>query len=346
VPPLTLGPSPRSGEREAFFATIVGTCERPELLQILIFRMKKNPLNMTVGALLILIFGLLLFLFQVRTSEVAVVTTFGKPMRQLTEPGLYLKAPWPIQKVHKLDKRIQNFESKFDEALTPDGYNLIVAVYAGWRISEPAAFFPKFAGGSVAEAERALQEIVRDAKSAVIGQHPFNHFISVNEQELKFAEIEREMLQRVQSRLQTNNYGIDVAFLGIKKLGLPESVTSEVFNRMGKEREVLVSAIEGEGNARADLIRAEANKKAAKLVSDAEAEALRIRGDAESKAAEALQTMNQEPELANFLLRLSGLENFLRERTTLILDQSTSPLDLLNRSANSTPNPAPARAAK
>ena len=149
--------------------------------------MKKNPLNMAVGAVLIVIFALLLFLFQVRTSEVAVVTTFGKPTRQITDAGLYAKWPWPIQKVHKLDKRIQNFESKFDEALTPDGYNLLVAVYAGWRISEPAAFFPKFAGGSVTEAERALQEIIRDAKSAVIGQHPFNHFISVNAQELNTA---------------------------------------------------------------------------------------------------------------------------------------------------------------
>src|SRR6266545_4765040 len=158
--------------------------------------MKKNPLNLVVGALLILIFGLLLFLFQVRTSEVAVVTTFGKPTREITNGGLYAKAPWPIQKVHKLDKRIQNFESKFDEAFTPDGYNLIVAVYAGWRIREPAVFFPKFAGGSITNAERSLQEIIRDAKSAVIGQHPFNHFISVNENELKFVEIESNMLVR------------------------------------------------------------------------------------------------------------------------------------------------------
>src|SRR5215212_9986732 len=103
--------------------------------------MKKNPLNMAVGALLILIFGLLLFLFQVRTSEVAVVTTFGKPTRPITDPGLYIKAPWPIQKVHKLDKRVQNFESKFEEMSTPDGFNLLVMVYAGWRISEPTLFF-------------------------------------------------------------------------------------------------------------------------------------------------------------------------------------------------------------
>ncbi len=298
--------------------------------------MKNNPLNMAVGALLILIFALLLFLFQVRTSDVAVVTTFGKPTREITEPGLYAKWPWPIQKIQKLDKRIQNFETKFEETLTPDGYNLLVMVYAGWRISEPAAFFPKFAGGSVTEAERALEGIIRDAKNSVVGQHPFGHFISVNEKELKFAEIEAEILTRVQGRLRTNNYGMEVEFLGIKKLGLPESVTKEVFSRMGAERQVLVSKIESEGNARASNIRAEADRNAAKLVSDAEAEAVRIRGDAESQAAQSLQTMNQEPELANFLLRLAGLEMFLRERTTLILDQNTSPLDLLNRPAQIT----------
>ena len=292
--------------------------------------MKNNPLNMAVGAVLIVIFALLLFLFQVRTSDVAVVTTFGKPTRQITEPGLYAKWPWPIQKIQKLDKRIQNFETKFEETLTPDGYNLLVMVYAGWRISEPAAFFPKFAGGSVTEAERVLEGIIRDAKNSVVGQHPFGHFISVNEKELKFAEIEGEILARVQGRLRTNNYGMEVAFLGIKKLGLPESVTKEVFSRMGAERQVLVSKIESEGSARASNIRAEADRNAAKLVSDADAEAVRIRGDAESQAAQSLQTMNQEPELANFLLRLAGLEMFLRERTTLILDQNTSPLDLLN----------------
>lgn len=43
--------------------------------------MKRNPLTLVIGLVLILIFGLLLFTFQVRTTEVAVVTTFGKPTR-------------------------------------------------------------------------------------------------------------------------------------------------------------------------------------------------------------------------------------------------------------------------
>ena len=66
--------------------------------------MKKNPLNMAVGALLIVIFALLLFLFQVRVSEVAVVTTFGQPTRQITNAGLYAMAPWPMSGHTVFDK--------------------------------------------------------------------------------------------------------------------------------------------------------------------------------------------------------------------------------------------------
>ena len=49
--------------------------------------MKKNLLTIVIGAVLVVIFALLLFVFQVRQSEVAVVTTFGKPVQNITEPG-------------------------------------------------------------------------------------------------------------------------------------------------------------------------------------------------------------------------------------------------------------------
>ena len=45
--------------------------------------MKRNPLILTIGVLLIAMVFLLLFVFQVRQSEVVVVTTFGKPTRTL-----------------------------------------------------------------------------------------------------------------------------------------------------------------------------------------------------------------------------------------------------------------------
>jgi membrane protease subunit HflC len=98
---------------------------------------------------------------------------------------------------------------------------------------------------------------------------------------------------------------------------------------MQSERQVRVSEIEAQGTVAATSTRAKADSDAAKLISDAEAEAVRIRGEGEAAAAKSFEVFKQEPELANFLIQLTGLEIFLRERTTLVLDRNTSPLQLL-----------------
>ena len=87
--------------------------------------MKRNLITLITAAVLIVIFVLLLFTFQVRQSEVAVVTTFGRITGAPREPGLHLRWPWPIQQVYKFDERIQNFQDKFSENLTADSINLI-----------------------------------------------------------------------------------------------------------------------------------------------------------------------------------------------------------------------------
>lgn len=291
--------------------------------------MKRNLLTLIIGAVLIVIFALLLFTFQVRKSEVAVVTTFGKPTRPLTQPDLYLKWPWPIQKVYKFDQRIQTFEDqdKLTEGFTADNNTLLVKVYLGWRITAPDAFFPKFRDGSISAAERMLEGIVSNAKGAVVGQHKLADFINADETKLQFEAIENEMLGLVRAQLQTNDCGIQVEFLGIKKLGLPESVSQKVFDRMTAERTKLAAALEYQGKAEGVKIRSAADRQAGEALANAEAEATRIRGQGEAKAAELLPVFEKNPELANFELRLKALEA-LKERTTLILDARTPPFDL------------------
>src|SRR5258705_12898873 len=124
--------------------------------------MKRNPLTITIGALLIVVFFVLLTCGQVRKSTVVVITTFGKATRTLPDPGFYMKWPWPIQQAHVFDQRIQNFDDKFDEAQTFDHYTLLTMTYVGWKIKDPQAFFPKFANGSnpeaqIHEAERTME---------------------------------------------------------------------------------------------------------------------------------------------------------------------------------------------
>jgi len=173
-----------------------------------------------------------------------------------------------------------------------------------------------------------LQGLLRSAKSAVTGKHPLSDFVSASAQGAKFTTIENEMLAALQSQVRTNNYGLEIEFLGIKRLGLPESITSDVFEEMKKEREVLFSRLQAEGESEAAIIRSDADRKASELRSDAEGKATAIRGEADAKAANSLAVFNQNSELANFIFGLNALQDSLKERSILIIDQHVPPFDL------------------
>jgi membrane protease subunit HflC len=299
--------------------------------------MKKNLITIVIAAVLVVIFALLLFTFQVRQSEVAVLTTFGKPAaNNIDQPNLYFKWPWPIQQVYRFDQRVQNFEDKFSENLTADNTMLLTSVYVGWRISDAKEFFPKFAGGSVAAAQRQLETMLRSAKAAVIGKHNLSDFVNSDPAQLKFEAIEDEIKATVQGELAAQNYGISIEFLGVKKLGLPESVTQTVFDRMKSERQVLISKAQYEGEARATEIRSAAEREAANVIANATADATRIKGEGEAEAAKTLTVFQQNPELAIFLSQLDTLKDSLNQKSTLIFDERTPPFSLFqNLPANS-----------
>jgi modulator of FtsH protease HflC len=290
--------------------------------------MKRNVITVIVGAALVLIFALLLFAFQVRQSEVALVLTFGKPSaKPITAPGLYFKWPWPIQRVYKFDNRVQNFQDKFSQTLTADNNNLILTVYTGWRISDASAFYPKFLG-SVPAAQRALESMLRNAKNAVVGSNSLSAFVNSDPKQLKFDEMEKQIQAMVQSELSKDRYGIELEFVGFKKIELPESVTQSVFDRMKADRQRLISQEQYEGEKEASIIKSTADRQAAETIADANATAVRIQGEGEAEAAKVLPTFQQNPALANYLLRLTALQQSLNQKSTLIFDERTPPFDL------------------
>ncbi len=305
--------------------------------------MKRNSLSIIIGILLVFIFTLWLFFFQVRTTEVAVVTKFGRPSKQLTDPGIYFKWPWPVEKVWLLDKRVQNFEDKLTEGITRDNFNLLTSVYVGWKITNPTNFFPVFAvsANPIAEAEKQLERLLGNAKSAVVGGHPLSDFVSANDNGTNFVAIENEMLTVLKAQMQTNNYGLEVQFLGIKKLELPENVTQAVFERMTSERKVLAERLQSEGEAEAAKIRSDAERRAAELLANAGAKATQIKGEGEAAAAKYLEAFGKNPELANFIFRLNALEGALKDRSMLVFDQHTPPFDLFLGTSTNLLNPGP-----
>jgi modulator of FtsH protease HflC len=311
--------------------------------------MKRNSLTFAIGILLMLVFGALLFCFQVRQTDIALVTTFGKPTSAINtnalnpEPGPYFKWPWPIQKVQRFDKRIQNLESKFEETYTADKINVIVTIYTGWAISDPALFRERF-GDSKERAATALESVVRQWNNAVVGKHTFANFISTDEQQLQLSQIEGEILAKVQPDAKA--YGIDVRFLGIKRLGLPESVTQKIFERMKQERQRYVQRLNAEGEALAKDINSAALRQRDETLAKAEAQAREISGQADLEVAKSLYVFKENPDLAVFLLKIDALEESLKDRSTLILDQRTPPFDLLDGAAKNNLKPAALSPAK
>jgi membrane protease subunit HflC len=290
--------------------------------------MNKNLITIIIGAVLVVIFAALLFVFQVPQSKVAVVTTFGKlAAHPYDQPGPYFKLPWPIQHVYLFDARVQNFEDRFSQTYTADNNNLIVTIYTGWRITDPAKFYPKFLG-DIAAAQLALENILRNAQNAIIGRHNLSDFVNTDPKQLQFEQIEAEILRQVQSDLSTKDYGIGLEFLGLKKIELPESVSASVFERMKADRQRLINREQYEGEKEAVEIRADADRRAAETIYNAEAAAINIKGQAERAAAPTLTTFQQNPDLYLFLLRIDALKQSLNQKTTLILDDRTPPFDL------------------
>lgn len=291
--------------------------------------MKKNPVSIIVGGLLLLIFVILLFVYQVRTTEVAVITTFGKPTGERTLPGAYFQWPWPINKVYKLDKRTRSLEIPLQQSTTADENSLLVMSYMGWAIEDPKEFFPRFARGSSVAAESALKEMLLNAQKQVVGKHRLQDLISLDTTQLKFTQMEQEMLEILRAQCKSQKYGIDVQFVHIKRLGLPEGTTTAVLDRMSAERRQLVTQIQSEGAAEAAEIRTKAAIQAQSEIAQANSTALRIRGEGEAEVTKILAVFEKDPKLAIFLNELEALQSLLSTRATVIMDPTWPLVELL-----------------
>jgi len=293
--------------------------------------MKRKLPILLLALLIAAVFLVQQIFFIVHTASAVVVTTFGKPAdAAITEPGLYLKWPRPVQKAYRFDTRIQCLEGSYEQTLTKDGKTIVATAYLGWRVDEPVKFLERV--GTVAEAERSLEGLVRNYKNGVIGSHPLSHLINVDTKALRFAQIESEMLAAIQPEARAR-YGVEVVMLGIRKIGLPETITEAVFQRMREERRTVSERYRSEGAKEAALIRADADKRARTLLADAEASAKRIRADGDAAAAEYYATFEKNPELAMFLRKLEVLEQTLKKKATVVLGTDTEPYDLLRGAA-------------
>jgi regulator of protease activity HflC (stomatin/prohibitin superfamily) len=93
---------------------------------------------MFFGLVVSAIFMVVIFSYQVKSTEVAIVKTLGKISVQ-NEAGLHFCWPYPIDIIYKFDNRMHCFDGfagKIEEVSTRDEETVVVGMFTVYRIAD------------------------------------------------------------------------------------------------------------------------------------------------------------------------------------------------------------------
>ena len=279
--------------------------------------MKKILLGL-VGILVLL--GLTT-VFIVDETEQVVILAFGKPVRTITEPGINMKVPFPLQEKIKFDDRLLEYDSPPEEILSKDKKTLIVDNYVRWRIVDPLQFLKTVQ--AIPTALSRMDDIVYSELRRELGTHDMVEIITEN----------REKLMEIvtfNSNKATLDYGIEVLDVRIRRVDLPAENEESIYARMEAERNRQANKFRSEGEEEAQKIRASTDRDKTIILADAYKEAEGIRGEGDAKAVEIYaNAYSADPKFYEFVRTLDTYKKIVDDKTTLVLPADSRLFKLL-----------------
>ena len=216
-------------------------------------------------------------LFTVSEREHAIKFRFGEILRSDYEPGLHFKIPF-VNNVRKFDNRVLTLDNQPEEFLTEEKKNVIVDFFAKWQITDVESFY-RATGGFESNATQRLIKIMQDGLRNEFAKRTVQEVVSAER-----TEIVDVMLNAARNAAQ--EFGITVVDVRVKRIDLPQEVSSSVFQRMTQERARTASRLRAEGAESAERIRADADRQRTVLLAEAFRDAERIRGEGDAQAAD------------------------------------------------------------
>ena len=271
-----------------------------------------NRSALTVGLIL---FGIAtvvayLTLFTVDQTQQALVLEFGKPKREIAEPGLHYKIPF-IQNVEYFDKRILDIDTASQEVIASDQKRLVVDAFARYRITDPLLFFQSVRDERIANSR--LGAILEASLRRVLGSASFADLV----------RDKREGLMRTiasQVNQEASQFGVQIVDVRIKRVDLPEPNMQAIYRRMQTERQRQAAEFRAEGEGAARRIRATADRQVTVIKADATGESERIRGDGDAERNRIYaEAFNRDPEFFSFYRSMQAYEAALPASDTRLL---------------------------
>tara|TARA_B100000700_G_scaffold316153_1_gene405241 strand:+ start:184 stop:1032 length:849 start_codon:yes stop_codon:yes gene_type:complete len=275
----------------------------------------------------ILIIGVLVVLlgltsiFVVDEREQVVILQFGKPVRTISEPGLNMKVPFPIQEKIVFDNRLLEYDSPPEEILSKDKKTLIVDNYVRWKIVDPLQFLKTVQ--AIPTALSRMDDIVYSELRRELGTHDMVEIITDN----------REAIMEVVTQASneaTMDYGISVVDVRIRRVDLPTENEESIYARMDAERKRQANKFRSEGEEEAQKIRAATDKDKTIILADSYKEAERVRGEGDAKAVEVYaDAYSADPKFYEFVRTLDAYKKVIDDKTTLVLPSNSRLFKLL-----------------
>ncbi|HET6573863.1 MAG TPA: protease modulator HflC [Fimbriiglobus sp.] len=287
--------------------------------------------------------------YSVDYAEYAYVTRFGEPVATrdgATDAGLHLKAPWPIDAVLRIDRRLQAFDLPAVESLTRDptqktvDKTLAVDAFVTWRIPDAAAA-DRFVRtvGTAEQARRVLSPRISGRLASVISNMPLDDLITVADEkaiDARSEKLRRQLLgedgnsEAIRERVRSE-YGIEIVDLRLRRFSYPEAVRASIAERIRSERARKVADYESEGRQRAADILSAAEKEARTIEADAKAKKQIVEGQADVEADKIRNDAHaRDREFYAFLQKLKAYQLLLSDTRDVLLLSTKHPLfDLL-----------------
>ena len=101
--------------------------------------MSRKWINVLVAGVAVSI-GVFSSLYIIDQTQYGIEIRLGDPVRVITEPGLYVKAPF-ITDIQKIDNRLIFHDIPPGTIITQDKKTMLVDNYAEWRVVDPLLFY-------------------------------------------------------------------------------------------------------------------------------------------------------------------------------------------------------------
>jgi membrane protease subunit HflC len=272
-----------------------------------------------------LVIGLALFssmVFVVDQRQFGVVYALGQIKEVITEPGLNIKLPPPLQNVTYIDKRLLTLDSPDTEPmLTAEKQRVVIDWFVRWRITDPMAYI-RNVGLDEKSGANQLNRVVRNAFQEEINKRTVKELLSLQREAL-MADVKREVLEKVRG---DKPWGVDVVDVRITRADYVDAITESVYRRMEAERKRVANELRSTGGAEGEKIRAEADRQREVTIANAYREAQKIKGAGDAQAARIYaEAFGKDPQFAQFYRSLDAYKaTFAKKSDVMVLDPGSS----------------------